>query len=63
MIQKCLDTIEFHYVADKLSSDEMNIITDNIRNHIGNVNIDFIQEEDIPNSKSGKYRPVINNLI
>ncbi len=63
VIQKCLDTIEFHYVADKLSSDEMNIITDNIRNHIGNVNIDFIQEEDIPNSKSGKYRPVINNLI
>lgn len=63
VIQNSRDSIEFHYVADELSSDEKNIIRDNIRNHIGNGSIDFIQEKDIPNSKSGKYRPVINKLI
>lgn len=63
VIQNSRDNIEFHYVADELSSDEKNILEDNIRNRIGNVNIEFIQEKDIPNSKSGKYRPVINNLI
>ena len=57
------DEILFRLVAEKLDSNEENIIAENITKKLGNMNIRFIYEKDIENSPSGKYQPVVNKIV
>lgn len=34
-----------------------------IRNKMGNMQVEFVLEKDIENTASGKFRPVINELL
>ena len=63
VVQKSTNNIEFHYIADELSLQEKISISDNMKDRLGDMNIEFIQEKCIENSPSGKYRPVINEML
>ncbi len=63
IVQKNREAIVFRYVAKKLSMEDERKLTDNIRYRLGDIKITFVQENNIENSKSGKYRPVINELL
>lgn len=54
--------IQFRLVSDKLDKTE-EIITKDMKERLGDIRIQFIYEKDIENSPSGKYRPVINQII
>lgn len=63
IVQESPDQLNFRYVADALSPEEICIITENIQSRLGKIEVCFVQESDIPNTATGKYRPVINKLI
>lgn len=63
VVQENKDKLKIRLVAEKLSYDETNLLISNILSRIGKINVEFIYEDDIENSASGKYRPVINKLI
>ncbi len=63
VIQKTKDSIIFRYVAKQLSREDERKLADNIKYRLGDIKITFVQEDNIENSKSGKYRPVINELL
>jgi len=63
IVQESQDQIIFRYVADSLSSEEIHTLTGNIQSRLGKVEVCFVQESDIPNTATGKYRPVVNKLI
>ncbi|MFA7098347.1 MAG: hypothetical protein WC383_17920 [Gammaproteobacteria bacterium] len=63
IIQSSKEEIIFKYVADKLSPQEEKVISDNIQSRLGGIKVRFSQEDDIPNAATGKYRPVINELL
>lgn len=63
IIQESRECIIVRLVCDDLTQDEVNMLKDNIIKRIGNLEIEFVFEKDIENSKSGKYRPVINKLL
>ena len=63
IIQKSKDILFFRYVGDQLFKFDEEILIKMIREKMGNVKIEFIKEDDIECSTSGKYRPVINELI
>ncbi len=54
----------FRIVSEDLSIDDKETITKHMITKLGSdIHINFQQEEDIDNTSSGKYRPVINNLL
>lgn len=55
--------IQFRLVSEKLDRAEEEIITRDMKERLGNIRIQFIYEKDIENSSSGKYRPVVNQII
>ena len=61
--QESQNKIIFKYIAKQLDKDEEKLLTDSIQSKLGNVEVVFSQEHDIPNTATGKYRPVINNLL
>jgi phenylacetate-CoA ligase len=63
IVQESKDTIVFKYIASSLNSMEIKSMTDNIQSRLGKIEVVFQQEIEIPNTSSGKYRPVINKLI
>ena len=63
IIQKSKDILFFRYVGDQLFKSDEEILLKMIREKMGDVKIEFIKEDDIECSTSGKYRPVINELI
>jgi phenylacetate-CoA ligase len=63
IVQKSEDFLLFRYVGDKLTKLDEGILLRMIREKMGDIKIDFIKEDDIECSISGKYRPVINELI
>ncbi|MDD3235131.1 MAG: hypothetical protein PHH43_02270 [Candidatus Cloacimonetes bacterium] len=63
IIQKAPDYLVFRTVSDPIPEDEKEMLRKMIRDKMGEMKVDFILETDIENSSSGKYRPVINELI
>jgi phenylacetate-CoA ligase len=63
IVQKSKSNILIKLVANSLSKTEMDFIINDIKKRLGNINIELSYENDIENTSSGKYRPVINNLL
>jgi phenylacetate-CoA ligase len=53
----------FRLVSDPLSEEEKDFILTDIKSRLGELTIEFKYESEIENTKTGKYRPVINKLI
>ncbi len=51
------------FVADKFSEEEKDLISRNITERAGTMNITFIFADEIKHNESGKFRPVINHLL
>lgn len=63
VVQKSNDLIVFRTVSDPLSQEDKDTLTRMIREKMGNIRVEFVLEEDIDNAASGKYRPVVNELL
>lgn len=63
IVQLSKSEIKIRLVSDELSTDECDFITSNIKSRLGDFIISFSYESDIENTKSGKYRPVINKFL
>lgn len=63
IIQKSPDCLVFRTVSDPIHEDEKELLRSMIKGKMGEMKIDFVLENDIENTKSGKYRPVINELL
>lgn len=57
------ETIRFRTVGDPLTDEDQKIIRNFMFDKLGNMSIEFVNEPDIENAKSGKYRPVVNDLL
>jgi phenylacetate-CoA ligase len=63
VIQNTLDTLSVRLVCEPLDNIEKETLTQNIQSRLGEIQIEYLIEKDIENSKSGKYRAVINNTL
>lgn len=63
IIQKAPDYLLFRTVSDPIPIEEQELLRKMIRGKMGEMKVDFVLEADIENTKSGKYRPVINELL
>ncbi|MBM4403551.1 MAG: phenylacetate--CoA ligase family protein [Candidatus Cloacimonetes bacterium] len=63
IVQKAPDLIVFRTVSDPLTDIDKETLIRMIHQKMGNMRVEFVLEEDIPNTPSGKYRPVINELL
>ena len=62
IVQTHKDKLKIRLVATPLSLEDEKIWISNIKERMGKINIEFSYEDDIENSASGKYRPVISNI-
>jgi len=62
VIQTQKDKLKIRLVSNPLTNAEEEIWIKNIQSRMGKINIEFSYEDDIENSASGKYRPVICNI-
>ena len=63
IVQETETDIVVNFVADNLNQEEESFIKNDIKNRLGNMIITIVYKESIENSKTGKYRPVINLII
>ncbi len=63
IVQKEPDLILFRTVSDPLTDADKETLIRMIHQKMGDMRVEFNLEEDIPNTASGKYRPVINELL
>jgi len=63
IVQDTKTKLLIRLIADKLAKEEMEFITSDIKNRLGDILIEFSYESIIENTKSGKYRPVINKFM
>jgi hypothetical protein len=63
IIQKAPDLLFFRTVSDPLNQRDKETLCDLIRGKMGDMKVEFVLEQDIENSASGKFRPVINELL
>ena len=63
VVQEAPDAILIRLVCGKLPEDEERMLVENMRSRLGPVQVRYVYEADIENSASGKYRPVVNNLL
>ena len=63
IIQNSKTELIIRLVSDTLSEEEKNFFCTDIKNRLGLLSIKFSYETDIENTKTGKYRPVINKLF
>lgn len=63
VVQKSEDLLLFRTVGDPLTKEDKELLLSMVREKMGNMKIEFTTEKDIENTKSGKYRPVINELL
>ncbi|MDY0151906.1 MAG: hypothetical protein RBS43_06490 [Candidatus Cloacimonas sp.] len=61
--QVAQDRILFKHVSDVMDQKDKDVITHLLQEKLGNITIEFIREEYIENSASGKYRPIINDIL
>lgn len=63
VVQETKEKITIYLVSDVLSNEDENYIKERIKNKLGDISIEIEYKDHIENSSSGKYRPVINNII
>lgn len=63
IVQDTKDSLVFRTVSDPLTDEDKETIVSKIKEKMGDMTVSFVVEEDIENTKSGKYRPVINKLL
>ncbi len=63
VVQESPDKIEINLICEKISDELILVLKQNIQSRIGPVDIVFNYSTNIENTKTGKYRPVINKLI
>lgn len=63
IVQNSKTNLLIRLVSDSLSKEEKEFIISDIKNRMGDMAIEFSYETDIENTKTGKYRPVINKLL
>lgn len=63
IIQKAKDEILFRLVSSEFSDEERKFITNDVISRLGNIKVNFTYESEIENTKTGKYRPIINEII
>jgi phenylacetate-CoA ligase len=63
IVQLDKDHLLIRLVSAQLTKEEEDILISNIQKRLGGIKIEFNYENEIENTKSGKYRPVINNLL
>ncbi len=63
IVQETTNLLKIRLVSDELINEEKHFFINDIQNRIGKINIEFVYETDIENTKTGKYRPVINKTI
>ncbi|PKN73286.1 MAG: hypothetical protein CVU50_03055 [Candidatus Cloacimonetes bacterium HGW-Cloacimonetes-3] len=56
------DSLAIRMISDPLTSFDKAKICTYIKDNIGDLSIEFIQEKEIENAPSGKYRPVVRNF-
>lgn len=62
-VQTARDRIILRIVAQKLSESEERLLSTLLKDKLGSVHIQYKYEAEIENSSSGKYRPVINEVL
>lgn len=62
-VQNEVDKILLRIVAQRFTKEEENLLSRLLKEKLGPVDIEYKYEANIENSSSGKYRPVINNLL
>lgn len=60
--QDSLDSITIRLVSNALTEAHKSKVRKYINDNIGSLSVDFIQEKEIENAASGKYRPVVRNF-
>jgi len=63
IVQNSETNLLIRLVADPLSDEEKEYFISDIKNRIGDMTIEFSYELEIENTKTGKYRAVINKLL
>ncbi len=63
VVQSSKDELKIRLVSDPLTWEEQQLLVSDIQNRAGGIRVVFSFENDIENAASGKYRPVINELI
>jgi phenylacetate-CoA ligase len=63
VVQNDRYNIILRIICDKMTNIEENNLIDNMKQRVGNMNIVIAYETEIENTKTGKYRPVINKLL
>lgn len=63
VVQNQKDRLTIRLVATPLTIEEEKLWTSNIQSRMGEIFVDFSYEKNIENSISGKYRPVICNIL
>lgn len=63
IVQKTKNSITIRLVADPLSDVEKEFMINDIVSRLGAIEVNFVYETHIENTKTGKYRPVVNDLI
>lgn len=63
IVQKSSDYLLFRTVSDPLSNEDKSALVNMIRTKMGDMQVEFVLEKDIENTASGKFRPVINELL
>lgn len=63
IVQRSNKSMNIKLVCDELSLDEKNILISDIQKRLGRIDIIFTFHNEIENSVSGKYRPVLNELV
>ena len=62
VVQQKDTRLKFRYVWKQMSKTDELQLTQLITDKLPQIKVDYIQETDIENSKSGKYRPVISEI-
>ncbi|NLO11361.1 MAG: phenylacetate--CoA ligase family protein [Candidatus Cloacimonetes bacterium] len=62
VVQQKDTRLKFRYVGKQMSKTDELQLTQLITDKLPQIKVDYIQETDIENSKSGKYRPVISEI-
>lgn len=63
IVQQSGTELKIRLVSSHLSQAESGFIITDIRKRLGNLKVEFSYESDIENTKTGKYRPVVNYFL
>ncbi len=57
------EKIIFRLVSDPIPMEDRKILAGLLHDKLGNIEIEFVNQPDIANSASGKFRPVLNDIL